>query len=390
MRIQSVLTLLLIITSLGLKAQTTPIKIYPFIKVSKDSVESAKLTSALNDFLAAAQLPNEENKFVLESEKIETYILLDEFKGLETNRGFKDDNFFKPHLTNVVPLDETQFLIQLSYIGINEGETILRASFELIAHKTDDSYAFSSPLVRNTRNWKVLKKGDGVFHYEYEINTDNVERYEELVYEFDKKLNITNKTTECYCTNNLTELLKLIGVNYKLDYNGRPQSVFSASGEGKKIIVLGNNNASFDNLDPHDLWHDRLSLVISRRAVNKPIDEACAYLYGGSWGITWEEILERFNKKVASNKESDWANYKENPSNFGESQEEHLMVDYVVNALIVEKIEKEKGFEGVWEFLNCGPYEKGNENYYQALEKLTGITKDNYNKQVWKLIKAAT
>jgi hypothetical protein len=127
-------------------------------------------------------------------------------------------------------------------------------------------------------------------------------------------------------------------------------------------------------------------LVISRQKVNKSIDEACAYLYGGSWGITWKEIFNKFKLKIASNKDANWIDYIEKQVNFGESQEKHLMVDYVLNALIVQKIEKEKGFDGVWEFLNCGVSEKGNENYYKALEKLTGITKANYNEKIWELI----
>ena len=57
-----------------------------------------------------------------------------------------------------------------------------------------------------------------------------------------------------------------------------------------------------------------------------------------------------------------------------------------MNALLVQKIEKEKGFAGVWELLNVGPFEKANDKYYQTLEKLTGITKANYNEKVWELI----
>jgi len=53
---------------------------------------------------------------------------------------------------------------------------------------------------------------------------------------------------------------------------------------------------------------------------------------------------------------------------------------------LVKKIEKEKGFTGVWELLNIGPFEKGNEKYYQTLKKLTGITKANYNEKIWELI----
>ena len=61
-------------------------------------------------------------------------------------------------------------------------------------------------------------------------------------------------------------------------------------------MALGNDNASFENFDPHDLWHTRLSMVISRRAVDHSVDEGCAYLYGGSWGYTWDEILKAFKK----------------------------------------------------------------------------------------------
>lgn len=109
-------------------------------------------------------------------------------------------------------------------------------------------------------------------------------------------------------------------------------------------------------------------LLFQEGKVNNPIDEACAYLYGGSWGYIGDDIIQIFKNKIVTNKDAGWIDYKENPFNFGESQRKHLMVDYVVNALLIEKIEKEKGFEGVWEMLKCGPYEKGNANYFKALE----------------------
>ena len=45
------------------------------------------------------------------------------------------------------------------------------------------------------------------------------------------------------------------------------------------------------------------------------------------------------------------------------------------NALIVQKLERTKGFAAVLELLTCGKYEKGGENYFKVLEKLTGINK---------------
>ncbi|MEP3387264.1 MAG: hypothetical protein ABJO02_03695 [Reichenbachiella sp.] len=381
------LSILLIFPVFFTFAQTSAIQIQPHIRLPQDSLASQQLVHALNGFLAASAEPNEDNPWVLESQIIETHILLDEFKDIEKSQAFADDNFYQPYLNNVVELNENQYLIQLSYIGTKDTVSHLRASYELIAHQSGDSFKFSSPLIYNTRNWKTAEINNNIFHYANHINEDNLQAFGRLAAEFDEKLKIENKITEFYCTENLTTLLKLMGVNYRLDYNGVRQANFSASLENKKLIILGNDNAAFDNLDAHDLWHDRLSLKISRRKVNKPVDEACAYLYGGSWGMTWEEIFDRFYEQVASNKKTNWMQIKEEPVNFGESRATHLMADYVVNALIVQKIEKEQGFEDVWTLLNCGPFEKGNANYYVALEELTGITKKNYNQAVWKLIK---
>lgn len=76
---------------------------------------------------------------------------------------------------------------------------------------------------------------------------------------------------------------------------------------------------------------------------------------------------------------------KEKPVYFKTGEFENS-ADYIVNALLIQKIEKEKGFEGVWELLTIGPVENGNEKYYEVLEKLTGITRATYNEQIWLLI----
>lgn len=369
-----------------MNAQTNSLQLNLNIVLPKDSVESKNLTTSLNDFLLSAQKPNEENKFILESEKIETFILLDEINGIEKNVKLKDDFFYKPYLTNLVPLKDNNYLVQVSYIGTNESVAFLRASFEFIAHKKNNSFAFSSPLLGNTKNWKVKKLGNNIFHYQNTINKEKVKEFNKLTTSFDLKLKSSNKITDYYCCDNIIELEKLIGVDYKSDYNGRTESVWSSSIGDRKLIVLGDSNSNFNEFDPHDLFHDRLSLVTARNKVNKPVDEGCAYLYGGSWGLTWKEIFKAFKEQIASNKNISWTEIKENPIYF-KTKGYNNSADYIVNALLVQKIEKEKGFAGVWELLNVGPFEKGNEKYYQTLEKLTGITKANYDNKIWELIK---
>ena len=383
MKIISTLTLILV--TLFTNGQINSLRLNPNIALPKDSIESKNLTTSLDNFLFSAQKPNEENKFVFESEKIETCIQLDEINGIEKSGKFKDDFFYKPYLTNVVLLKDNNYLIQVSYIGTSESLALLRASFEFIAHKTNNSFTFSSPLLLNTKNWKVEKVGNNIFHYQNTINKVKLKEFNKLATSFDLKLKATNKITDYYCCDNIIELQKLIGVDYKSDYNGETESVWSSSFGERKLIVFGNNNSTFSEFDPHDLFHDRLSLVIARSKVNKPVDEGCAYIYGGSWGLTWKEIFKEFKEQIASNKNTNWTEIKETPISF-KTKDFPNSADYIVNALLVKKIENEKGFAGVWELLNVGPFEKGNDKYYATLEKLTGITKANYNDKIWELI----
>ena len=385
MAIKHFATLTLLLATFCVKAQNNPVRINPGIIMPKDSIESKLLILTLNDFLAAAQKPNEENKLILKTEKVETFILLDEINGIEKSGKFKDEYFYKPYLTNIVPLKDNKYLITVSYIGVNEGTAMLRASFEFIGHKTGNSFTFSSPLSRNTQNWKIEKAGNNIFHYQNTINKEKVKEFNKLATLFDAKLKVTNKVTDYYCNDNIIELQKLIGVDYKSDYNGTAETVSSSTLGARKIVVFGNNNATFNEFDPHDLFHDRLSLVISRSKVNKPVDEGCAYLYGGSWGLSWKEIFKAFKEQIASNTNTNWKEIKETRVSFKTGNYPNS-ADYIVNALLVKKIEKEKGFAGVWELLNVGPFEKGNEKYYKTLEKLTGITKANYNDKIWELI----
>ena len=385
MKMKFVWTLTLMLAIISANAQTNSLRVNPNIVLPKDSVESKNLTTSLNYFLLAAQKPNEENKFVFDSEKIETFIQLDEINGIEKSGKYKDDFFYKPYLTNVVLLKDRNYLVQVSFIGVNDNVPALRATFEFIAHKTNNAFTFSSPLLRNTTNWKVTRAGNNIFHYQNTINKGKVKEFDKLSSSFDSKLKVPKTVTDYYCTDNIIEMQKLIGVAYKSDYNGQTESVWSSSSGDRKLIVLGNNNSTFNEFDPHDLFHDRLSLVIPRSKVNKPVDEGCAYLYGGSWGLTWEVIFKAFKEQIASNKDLNWTEIKEKPLSFKTGNYPNS-ADYIVNALLVKKIEKERGFAGVWELLNVGPFEKGNIKYYQTLEKLTGITKATYNDKIWELV----
>jgi hypothetical protein len=388
MKFKNLLLITLIFNALTAFCQSNSLIVNPTIQLPQDSVLSGLLIANLNQFLGQKDKPNPENTLVWAPEKVETFILLDEIKEIDKSGRFKDDNFYKPYLTNVVPLNDSTFLTQFSYIGVNENQPLFRASYELLAHKTKAGFMFSSPLKRNATSWQSKAVGDCLFYYKTNLNLKKATEFAQTVANFDKKLKAGKQQTVIYCCADYPEVLKLIGVDHKSDYNGYPHNTLNSKEGNKLLLVVGSGNGSFDEFDPHDLWHDRLHIVAPRSVVNKPIDEACAYLYGGSWGMTWREIFNQFKAKVSSDAKMDWLATYGQFKNFGESDATHLMSEYVVNALIVQKIEKEKGFDSVLEFLKCGKYDKTNANYFTALEKLTGITKANYNEKVWTLIRA--
>lgn len=379
------ITILPLFTALTTNAQTNNLRYDYDIILPKDSTTRLILINALNGFLTSAQKPNEKNSYVYPNEKLETSILLDEMNEIEQSKKFKDNLFYKPYLTNVVPLPDSNYLIQLSYLGTHADSAFLAAGLELIAHRAGQSFLFSSPLAENTKKWKVKKIGNIIFHYQNTINKAKTKAFRKQSCAIDRKLKIKNKTTEYFCCDNLQQSANLAGIAYKAAYNGLAKGNFSALSGDKKLVVLGDGNASFDHFDPHDLFHDRLSLAIARTKVNKPVDEGCAYLYGGSWSLSWKEIFRAFKEQIAVNKNTSWSGLKETPVYFKTNGFKNS-ADYIVNALLVQKIEKEKGFTGVWELLTVGPYQKGNANYYSTLEKLTGITRENYNSKIWELV----
>lgn len=265
MKLNQIFTFLFLLLNFGVFAQ---IKIYSFINLPKDTLESKSLIADLNKFLELSQKPNEENNLVLPEQKIQTFLLLNEMKNIQKSETFKNDYFYKSYLTNFVQISKNQYLVQVSYIGINENEPILKASFSFVANKNNNSFLFSSPLQRNTENWNTTKVDNLTFHYKNSIDNEKVNSYKNLVSKLDEKLNLTKNTTEFYCCENLIEAEKIIGVDYKVDYNGRTNGIRDEYIENNEIIILGNSNADFNHFDEHDLFHNRLSLVIDRSKVN--------------------------------------------------------------------------------------------------------------------------
>jgi hypothetical protein len=355
------------------------------VNLPKDSVIKNDLVSSLNGFGSQIENPNDQNKFVLKEDLLEMSAMLDEMKGMEKNATLKDDHFYKTYLTNVTGLGNNNFLVQVAYIGVSENVPVLRASFKLLAKKQDSRFYFYSPLKQNTITWKTKKISNITYHFKGTLDAANAKAYLKTVNSYDKRLNTPTTPFDFYFCDNFPEVLLVLGIDYKLDYCGIKYDDISSHENNTNLEVNGGYDGPL-RFDPHDLWHDRLHRVVSVNMINRPVDEGCAYLYGGSWGISWDKVLAMFKKYASENPNADWLNLYINTTNFA-GGDKPLKIAYAINALIVQKLEKEKGFAPVLELLSCGKRENGDENYFKALEKVSGINKADFNNAVWGLIK---
>lgn len=369
-------------------AQASPVNVTANVVLPVDTVVKKQLLSSLNDFLSQTGKPNRENTGVLPSELLETSVLLDEMKDLQKSNDFKDTNFYKPYLTNATQLSGGNFLIQLSWMGIYDSIPYLRAAFTLLTDKKGTRFYFHSPLKQNTVAWKIQKFGSTNVYFKTTLDEANAKKYFKKVREYDKKLSAPSQPSDLYCADNFHEVLQLIGIDYKSDFNGYAHNTETTTENNRHLNVNGELTAAFATFDPHDLWHERLHNMLSTDIINRPVDEGTAYLYGGSWGISWQQVLETFEAYASANPNADWLSLYNESINFSDKGKPPMKVDFVINALLVQKIEREKGFSSVIELLSCGNKQKGNENYFTALQKITGITRATFNGNVWKLIKA--
>ena len=370
-----------------LMGQSYSFQVAPAMRLPKDTSIRTLLLSSLDGFLKQKEQPNHSNTYIWAPELTATSVLLDEMKGIGYDDSLKHKDFFSPQLVNATLLKDSTYLLQLSYDGIVNGIPAHRAAFRLLARKKDNRFYIYAPLNRNTTAWKSRKEGNVVFRYKDSLNHAEARTYASYNELYLQKLNKTGQQTVLYCCDDFQEALQLTGIDYKSAYSGIRANSLSAHESDKSIIVNGYFTSAFNNFDPHDMWHEKLRIVLSPEKINRPVDEGCAYLYGGSWGLNWEEIKTLFRAYAHKQPNADWLKLYLDGTDFKEGQEP-LKVGYFINALLIQKLEKEKGFAAVMELLACGKKEKDDANYFNALQKLTGITKQQFNANVQMLVAA--
>lgn len=174
---------ILLIGFLGLltvyvQAQTNYLVVDKDIRLPKDSIKQIKLINSLNEFLYVIKEGKGVDDWVLQKERLETQILIDEIKAITVNDTIQTN----PYLINLdFSGNKGAYLVQIAYVSLVNSRAILKAIFEFISYEEDNKYTFTSPLLRNTAEWKTKTEGHLVFHYHNPIAENVIGQYIKIV-----------------------------------------------------------------------------------------------------------------------------------------------------------------------------------------------------------------
>jgi len=371
----AVLILLFICNSF---AQTGGLIVAAGARLPEDSVVRGELISSLRSWLTAKNGPDSINGYVAEADRPAMAVLMGQLRAL------KGDCY----LGGLTPLDSDHWQIQLNYLAMQKDTPVLQACCTVLARREGGRVFISSPLAQNASHWRSRTIGCCTFHYPGEINVRQAAVFERTVVSYDRRLKIGEPAINFYCCTNLMEAAKLIGIDYMSSYAGFGYSDLSENYGKKLVIVCGNAwKDGFCTISMHDMWHGELHRAVSTKVINRPVDEGMAYLYGGSWiTYSWKDILKLIQDYRTAHPGADWLSLYKDGTNLIPPPK-IIKISYAINALIGQRLERDKGFAASLPLLCCGPKAAGDTNYFVALEKTTGVNEAGFNAYIDGLLK---
>lgn len=361
-----------------------PFEVAPGLHLPKDPEVRVRLLESMQGWLESSKGPDSLNGYIDPSDLAGVSLLTDELRGLQRS----SSDACKCYLTNVLETDSLHYLVQFSFLSERLDTPVVMASFTMHFRQNAGKWIASSILRDNTIGWKQLTIANCLFHFKTAINERDAAAFVNTIASYDKRLHAKAATIDFYCCDNLLDAARLIGEDYRADYNGLAFDELSTDYARATIVVSGGEVVDhFNKWDPHDWWHGRLHRVVSTAVINRPVDEGMAYLYGGSWQVyTWADILAKMKAYAGLHPDADWLTlYKESAALVPRPKD--LIIPYVINALIVRRVENERGFSATLPLLCCGKREQGDANYFAALKQLTGVTEEGFNAYVRSLIR---
>lgn len=342
--------------------------------VEKDSLGSLKLEKSLNSFLTEAQNKTYSDDFT-DSIHLKKY----EFFFTKLSGIGKHDGFHQPLVLKSYPVGNGNYRLTIGFTGARDGQPFIYQMTELKAKPYKNHYRFYCPFEDNTSNFKSTKFDNITYHYSGNINQNKAKEFVELVNNLSNLTNTPKPTLDYYSFQNLDELLKSYGFLYSArQCNFLCYDLGFTDNEGK-VYVTGTNNENYIFGYLGDYLYYNLP---NNDKMYWPFVQGVSTYYGG-YGLsyeTMEELKQQFRNELKNNPTIDFL--EEFKKGRKSSVNRHFSY-YVMSAFLCEEVIKKKTFEDVLELIYSG---ENGEIFFENLDKVLGVTEDNFHETILKLI----
>lgn len=383
--IKKILTLTLIFVLTSAVAQETIVK-PKFLQYSMDSITKQNFNQSLESFFSEMKQGKINEDMLTPKTADLTKSQLQELVRYESKKDSVSAKIQDKQLINIYPISKDNYFISISYTYQRPNvDPILLYVINLIATKAKDKFTFSAPIDYLTRYWKTETVGNITYHFREKINSDRAAIFDKKNTAIAGKLGIAPEKLDFYMTDNFQEISKLLGFGYSIYSNGKYRDGY---GVDSKTIFAVMNNEDFS----HDMLHYYSGQINERINRNWITEEGLAYAWGNAYYtdidgemITHKRLVGELKNYLSKNPNTDLYELFSNDEKIFKDIAPEISIRSTISGIIANKVEKEKGAEGVLKLINAGSQDRL-ESYLEAINKLIGINKDNFNSEVGKLI----
>ncbi len=357
-----------------------------FVNYAIDSLTKKRINTSL-ELLFSNIIKGVSNSKYLTSKHIKlTESSLKVLEGYESRKDSVTLKIQDKRLINMYPISDHEYSLLISYtIYKSDVKPKIAYLVRLIATENNGNITFSIPLEYYTRYWKIKEIGNVTYHYRGQINKERALLFDQKNTKIANRLGVKPQKLNFYMCDDLQEILRLRGFEYAIKANGQYRDGY---GVVAKTIFSVMNNEDFS----HDMFHYYSGQINEHKNRNWITEEGVAYSWGNAYYtdrnggmITHKRLVGELRNYLKQNPKTNLFDlFRQNRKIFSHIAPE-ISARSTIAGLIVNRVEREKGIEGVLKLINAGRQDKL-KSFLKRTEELIGLNQDNFNSKVEKLI----
>ncbi|NML36435.1 hypothetical protein HHL17_04435 [Chitinophaga sp. G-6-1-13] len=348
--------------------------ISPLAKLPADSLLKTRLLVSLDGFLRDKDHPGQPSVYMDTAYLRGDKMGFEEIVKVENSAKRKDTGFYKVQLQNVIKLkQEETFLIKLGFVGLADGQPVVRMIYSIIGKDRKDRFVFYPARDYVIKDWKQQWVGNIHYLYPYTLDMAAARRFDRFNTTVAGWFGAKPVKLHYYHCSDAQELLRVKGVDY--DANAS----YMRRGDSDKdndIFMSGVGSPWYG----HDLIHFYCDKFLPR-PVNRAMEEGLAYYADGGWGESYATCLGILKKYAADHPGEDLYRAFKNNVSVGD-----ISLKFTINALLLEEVIRRQGFPKALEVLKAENNDAGLE---QSLHTHFGLTPANFNENIRKRLIAS-